>query len=42
MLTLGQQFFTKDEGSHAAEMAWPGVPAAPQISGQGESTLGMG
>jgi hypothetical protein len=41
-LSLGQRLFTKVEDSHAAEMAWPGVPAAPQIFGQGESTLGLG
>jgi hypothetical protein len=42
MLSLGRQLFTKAEGSHAAAMAWPGAPAAPQIYGQRESTLGMG
>ena len=40
--SLGHRLFTKVEDSHAAGMAWPRVPAAPQISGQGESTLGLG
>jgi hypothetical protein len=42
VLSLGQQLSTKTQGSHAADMAWSGACAAPQLSGQGASTLEMG